>query len=88
MINVLINYTTPANGDKSKRNNMNLFRNLIDFLEGNFESLRFDVVSNRVNNDLRYLTVADSKREMRNDFIRVRRDFDRTIKSSKYGKES
>lgn len=67
---------------------MNLLRKLIDFLEGNSESLRFDVVNNRLHRDLRYITIADSKREMRNDFIRIRCDFDTTIKSSKYGKES
>lgn len=67
---------------------MNLFRKLIDFLEGNDGSLRFDVVSSRLHDDLHYMTIADSKEEMRNDFRRLRRDFDKTVKASAYGKES
>lgn len=68
---------------------MNIFRRLIDFIEGNAESLRFDVVSERLrNSELRYITVADSKREMREDFRRLRRDFDSSLRAYENGKES
>jgi len=67
---------------------MNPFRKFIDFLEGNVGSLRFDVACNHIDNNLCYLTMADSKREMRNDFKRLRHDFDKSINASKYGKES
>lgn len=67
---------------------MNLFRKLIDFLEGNDNSLRFDIINNRVSDGLRYITIADSKREMRNDFRNLNNDFNVTMNHIyEYGKE-
>lgn len=82
MEDMLINQITPA------RNSMNLFRKLIDFLEGNAGSLRFGVARSRLHDDLHYMTIADSKKELRNDFRRLRRDFYKTVNASGYGEKS
>lgn len=83
MSDTFIYQTTPA------RNSMNLFQKLIDFLEGNPGSLRFDVVSNRLHgDDLHYITIAESKRRMSQDFKHIRYDFNQSTKSAAYGKES
>lgn len=83
MADMLLHQTIPT-----RSSNMNLFRKLIDFLEGNAGSLRFDVVSNRLHDDLRYKTIADSKQEMREDLRCLRHDINKTIKASVNGKES
>lgn len=71
---------------------MNIFRTFLDFLADDPDSLRLDAVSKRVREqmgDLSYKTIADSKREMRGDMMRLRGDFHKAIKeASDNGKKS
>ncbi|MCM1216537.1 MAG: hypothetical protein NC209_04000 [Alistipes sp.] len=69
---------------------MELLRIFVGFLEGSDNSLRIDVVKERMRNDeLRYKTMADSKREMRGDMQRLLTDLKTAIeKTSQNGKES
>lgn len=64
---------------------MNIFRTFIDFVSDDSQSLRLDAVSKRVREqigDVRYLTIADSKREMHSDVVRLRGDFYNAIKEA------
>lgn len=63
---------------------MNIFRAFIGFLSDSPDSMRLDATSKRLrdNNDLRYMTIADSKREMRSDMMRLRGDFHKAIKEA------
>lgn len=71
---------------------MNIFRTILDFLEDDPTSMRLGAASERVRKelgDLRYKTIADSKREMRGDMKRLRGDFCKAIKeASDNGKKS
>lgn len=73
-----------------RRRHMELLRIFVGFLEGSDNSLRIDVVKERMRNDeLRYKTMADSKREMRGDMQRLLTDLKTAIeKTSQNGKES
>lgn len=67
------------------RQQMNIFRVLIDFLTGSPDSMRLDATSKRVREqigDLHYKTIADSKREMHGDMMRLRGDFHKAIKEA------
>lgn len=64
---------------------MNIFRAIFDFLADDSDSMRLDAVSKRVREqmgDLNYKTIADSKREMRGDMMRLRGDFNKAIKEA------
>ena len=64
---------------------MYIFRTLIDFISDDSESMRLDAVEMRVRDqigDVRYKTIADSKREMRGDVERLRSDFNKAIKEA------
>lgn len=68
-----------------RRQQMNIFRVLIDFLSDGPDSMRLDATSKRVREqigDLHYKTIADSKREMRGDMMRLRGDFHKAIKEA------
>lgn len=66
-----------------RRQRMNIIKTVIDFLEGTDDSMRIDAVRKRVNtDDLRYVTIADSRREMRDDMMRLRGDFHKSIKKA------
>lgn len=71
---------------------MNFFRTILGFIEDDPRSMRLGAVSNRVREelgDLRYKTIADSKREMRSDVDRLRGDFHKAIRQASYnGKKS
>lgn len=62
---------------------MNILRTVIDFLQGGDDSLRIDAARDRLREDgLRYKTIADSKREMHGDMMRLRGDFHKAIKEA------
>lgn len=62
---------------------MNIIKTVIDFLEGTDDSMRIDAVRKRMHtDDLRYITIADSRREMHDDMIRLRGDFHKAIKKA------
>lgn len=64
---------------------MNIFRTLIDFISDDPQSMRLDAVRGRVRQqmgDVRYLTIADSKKEMRGDMERLRGDFHKAIREA------
>lgn len=68
-----------------RRQQMNIFRALIDFLTDSPDSMRLDATGKRVREqigDLQYKTIADSKREMRGDMMRLRGDFHKAIKEA------
>jgi len=70
---------------------MDIFCSLMGFLRGDDNSMRIDAVSRRMLEDieLRYKTIADSKREMRGDMERLRGDFYKSVKTvSENGKKS
>lgn len=71
---------------------MNIFRTILGFLEDDPKSMRLGAASERVRKelgDLRYKTIADSKREMRGDMERLRGDFHKAIReASENGKKS
>lgn len=71
---------------------MNLFRAFLDFLADDRKSMRLDAVSERMRDefgDLRYKTIADGKRDMRDDMRRLHGDFRKAMnKASENGKES
>lgn len=71
---------------------MNFFRAFLGFLEDDPKSMRLGAVSERLREelgDLRYKTIADSKREMRGDLMRLRGDFHKAIReASDNGKKS
>lgn len=71
---------------------MNILRTILGFIEDDPKSMRLEAVSERVREelgDLRYKTIADSKREMRGDVERLRGDFHKAIRTaSDNGKES
>lgn len=71
---------------------MNIFRTILCFVEDDPKSMRLGAVSERVRKelgDLRYKTIADSKREMRGDMERLRGDFHKAIReASENGKKS
>lgn len=74
-----------------RRRQMNIFHTLIGFLNGSDDSMRLDAARKRVKelDNLRYYTIADSKREMRGDMERLRGDFHKAIReASKDGKKS
>ena len=64
---------------------MNLLRTIIGFFDDDPQSLRFETTARRVHSqlgELRYMTIADSKREMRGDVERLHRDFHNTIREA------
>lgn len=64
---------------------MNILRAFTGFLTDGEDSMRLDAVSRRVREqmgDLSYKTIADSKREMRGDVMRLRGDFRKAIKDA------
>lgn len=64
---------------------MNIFRAFIGFLADSPDSMRLDATEKRVREqigDLQYKTIADSKREMRDDMMRLRGDFNKAIKEA------
>lgn len=64
---------------------MNIFRTFIDFLIDSSDSMRLDATAKRVREqmgDLQYKTIADSRREMRGDIMRLRGDFHKAIKEA------
>lgn len=64
---------------------MNILRTFIDFLTDSEGSMRLDAASKRVREqigDLSYKTIADSKRDMHGDMIRLRGDFRKAIKEA------
>lgn len=64
---------------------MNIFRAFIDFLTDSPDSMRLDATAKRVREqigDLQYKTIADSRREMRGDMMRLRGDFHKAIKEA------
>lgn len=64
---------------------MNIFRAFIGFLTDSQDSMRLDATAKRVREqigDLQYKTIADSKREMRDDMMRLRGDFHKAIKEA------
>lgn len=71
---------------------MNIFRTILGFIEDDPKSMRLGAVSERVREelgDLRYKTIADSKRDMRGDVVRLRGDFHKAIRiASDNGKKS
>ncbi len=71
---------------------MNIFCAISGFMEDAPDSMRLGRVSERLRKefgDLRYKTIADSKREMRGDVENLRGDFRKAIKeASNNGKES
>jgi len=71
---------------------VNIFSAISGFLEDDPKSMRLGRVSERLREELgelRYKTIADSKREMRGDVENLRGDFRKAIKeASKNGKES
>ena len=61
---------------------MNILRTFIGFLQGDDDSLRIDAVRERLHgreDELRYMTIADGKREMRGDMMRLHGDFRKAI---------
>lgn len=65
-----------------RRQQMKIFRSIMDFLAEGSNSMRLDAVKTRVRKeigDLQYKTIADSKREMRDDMMRLRGDFHTAI---------
>lgn len=62
---------------------MNPFSSLIRFLEGKAGSFRFDSLSLDPDlRDLRYETVADGRRNMREDMRRLNGDWKKSIKAA------
>lgn len=64
---------------------MKLLRTIIGFFDDDPQSLRFEATARRVRSELgelRYMTIADSKREMRGDVERLRRDFHNAIREA------
>lgn len=64
---------------------MNILRTLMDFLSDDPQSMRLNAVEKRVREqmgDVRYKTIADSKREMRGDVERLRSDFHKAIREA------
>lgn len=64
---------------------MNILRTFIGFLTDGEASMRLDAASKRVREqmgDLSYKTIADSKREMRGDMMRLRGDFHKAIREA------
>lgn len=69
---------------------MNIFRTFIGFLTDSPDSMRLGATSERVRKeigDLRYKTIADSKREMRGDMMRLRGDFRKAIRMASQNDE-
>lgn len=71
---------------------MNIFRTILGFIEDDPKSMRLGAVSERVREelgDLHFKTIADSKREMHGDVVRLRGDFHKAIRiASNNGKKS
>lgn len=68
-----------------RRQQMNIFSTFIDFLTDGQDSLRLDATAKRVREqmgDLQYKTIADSRREMHGDMMRLRGDFHKAIKEA------
>lgn len=68
-----------------RRQQMNIFSTFIDFLTDGQDSLRLDATAKRVREqmgELQYKTIADSRREMRGDMMRLRGDFHKAIKEA------
>lgn len=75
-----------------RRQQMNIFHAFIGFLTDGQDSMRLDATAKRVREqmgDLQYKTIADSRREMHGDMMRLRGDFHKAIKeASSNDKES
>lgn len=69
---------------------MNPFTALLRFIEDKTGSLRFGIVSPTTPvGDLRYVTVAESNRKLRDDFKRVAQDLNNAMRTvSDYGKDN
>lgn len=62
---------------------MNPFSALLRFLEGKAGSLRFDSISSDSEmGELKYETVADGRRNMREDMKRLNTDWNKSIKEA------
>ena len=67
----------------NERLKMNPFSSLIRFLEGKAGSFRFDTLSLDPDlRDLRYESVADGRRNMREDMRRLNEDWKKSIKAA------
>lgn len=71
---------------------MDILRTVYDFITDDPQSMRLNAVRKRVREELgeiRYKTVADGRREMREDVHRLRNDFRKAVKqASEHEQES
>lgn len=64
---------------------MNLFNAILELLQGSDDSMRIDAVIERLKKreeELRYKTIADGKREMHGDLTRLYSDLQKAIKEA------